>query len=161
MKQKLLPFKGQQIDKKKAITIYGPFILAILVIIFIIICLINFTNESNRFKSYLKRNGYICNSTNCTKTEDNKEYSINYKNGELTVNTRDYNMVIGSKIVNLHENNNEQNCTYKRDDSKASVNDSTNNDAICVKRVADVNNEITKYKELLFKADIKLSKIEK
>lgn len=161
MKQKLIPYKGQKIDKKKVVTNYGPFLLAILAIAFCTVWLIIFANESMRLKSYLKRSGYSCNSTNCIKTEDNKEYSINYKTGELNINTQEYSMVIGTKIVNLHENTNGQNCTYKREDSKANVNNSTNNDANCDKRVAEINKEITKYKELLFKADISLEKIEK
>jgi hypothetical protein len=161
MKQKLIPYKGNQIDKKKIVTNYGPFLLAILAIAFCAVYLIIFTSPSNRLKSYLKTNGYSCNSTNCIKSENNKEYSVNYKNGELNINTQEYSMVIGTTVVNLHENNNGQNCTYKREDSKANVNSSTNNDGKCDKRVAEINDEITKYRELLFKADVNIDKIGK
>jgi hypothetical protein len=161
MKTKLLPYNGDKIDKKKAIISFGPFVLAIVVIAVFTISMINFSNESNRLKRYLHKNGYTCNSTNCIKNDNDKEYLVNYKNGELTINTRDYNMVINSNSVNLHENNSNQNCTYKREDSKSNVKNSTNNDTICEKKVEDINNEITKYKELLFKADVSLNKIEK
>lgn len=160
METKQLPYKGNkiQIKDKKALI---PALLGIIVIIFIVCYCIFNMQESNRFKRYLKSNKYNCNSSTCVLNENEKEYSINYKTGELTINTKDYNMVISSTVVNLHENNTNQNCTYKREKSKSGVNESTNNDQICDKKIDEINEEITKYKELLFKGDISLEKIEK
>ena len=161
MNVKQLPYKGIIKDKKKATTILVPGILAVIFIIFLIVYFFYINQEPQRLKRYLKINKYNCNNSTCVKSENDNEYSINYKTGEVTINKKDYSMVISSTIVNLHDNNTGQNCTYKRENSKSDVNSSTNNDQICDKMIDDINDEITKYKELLFKGDIDFEKIEK
>ncbi len=160
--------KHKQINKKEKVKLnrqnYIIIIVPIILIIFLIIAIglyvFVFSNPSSKLKKYLLDNSYTCNKNSCSIIKDNENHTINYKTGDISISSEDYDCYISNNVTYQAKEDN-QICTYYKDNYQRlnPIDNSFTTDASCEKNIETINKHIIYYRELLTNIDIDVNKL--
>ena len=146
-------------NKKKLIIL-----VVVLAIIFIgVIFFIIYNKDSNKLKRYLKEEGYNCNSSICTKVDQNIQYQVNYKIGtyryedsEIVIDINNERTTVdvakgATKVCTFNKSGVKNLTSFTEDDT------STN----CLIYLEKVNREVESFKKILVKSGADIAKLSK
>jgi hypothetical protein len=146
---------------KKAITII---ITAIIIIAVIVIFILAYNDDSNKLKRYLKKQGYTCNSSICSKTEKDIFYQVDYKEGIYSYESQKEIISIykDKTIVDLSKQSSSTICEFQKDGVKDlttfTEEDTSNN---CLIYLEKVNRLVDDFKKILVKSGTDITKLSK
>ncbi len=167
-KEKELTYKkrtnktGVKLERKNYIIIIVPIILIILLIVAIGFYVFIYSNPSAKLKKYLLENSYVCNKNSCSIIKNNEVHNINYKTGDISISTNEYDCYISSNVTYQSKSNN-QICTYYKNDYQrlTPIDTSFTTDVSCEKNIDIINKNIIYYRELLTEIDIDVNNLSK
>ena len=138
--------------------------IIIIIIVAISIFLFIYNKDSNKLKRYLKKEGYKCNTSICSKTENDIVYQINYKMGTYYYEDQEISITIekNSTIVDTSKGSSPKICEYKKDgvnDLTTFTEDDTSNN--CTKFLEKVNKRVEDFQRIIVKAGVNISKLSK
>ena len=159
--QKLLPESKELTNTINYKDVAIPSIIIILIIA-LISGLVIILKPTNKLKRYLETFKYTCNNSICYKDIDNLNYSINYKQGKMTVSNTKYTITISNLYPVLELKDNTLTCYYRQDNYEplTKIDKTFTDNHECQSYIEDVNNAITKFKELLNNANVSLDDFE-
>lgn len=133
------------------------------VIIITIVFLLIYNNDTNKLKRYLKNKDYKCNSTICTKVDNNIQYQINYKKGIYRYDDQEIIIDINQDRTTVDvAKGATQVCTFAKNPVKDlttfTENDTTSN---CLIYLEKVNREVENFQTILVKSKADLAKLSK
>lgn len=154
--------KQVKLNKKNYIIIIVPIVLIIMLIIAIGLYVFIYSNPSSKLKKYLIEKSYVCNKNSCSQIIDGENHTINYKTGEITISTDEYDYFIGNNITFQSKTNN-QICTYYKDNYQklTPIDNSFTKNTACEKNIDTINKTIIYYHDMLTKIDIDVNKLNK
>jgi uncharacterized protein YxeA len=141
-------------------------LIIISIVVFIIICItalfLIFNKDTNKLKRYLKKDGYTCNSTTCTKIDKDVQYIISYKKGNYHYEDSDITIDINiDKAIVTQTKGVGEICNFTRNVKKLTTfteEDTTNN---CLIYLEKVNETVKDYQTLLVKSDTDIINLSK
>ena len=137
-------------------------IALILIIVLVGIFFLIFNKDSNKLKRYLKKEGYNCNSSICTKEIDGGTNQINYKKGVYTINSQEYTLEIVNSRATITVKNSNEPCVFAKSDVKnltAFTEDDTSSK--CLIFLETTNKEVGKFQSIIVRSKADLAKLSK
>ena len=139
-------------------------LLIVLVVLIIAIVLVIYNNDANKLKRFLKKDGYMCNSSICTKNEKDIIYQVNYKKGSFTYETQKIVINITKDMATLDPSKDSSSniCEFKKDNvndlTKFTEEDTSNN---CLIYLEKVNEQVNTFQIILVKSGANITKLSK
>ena len=145
---------------KKTLTII---MITLITIAIIVVFILAYNDDSNQLKRYLKKQGYTCNSSICSKTEKDIFYQVNYKEGIYFYESQKEIITIYKDRTNVEISKQSSTiCEFKKDDVKDlttfTEEDTSNN---CLTYLEKVNRLVKDFKQILVKSGADITKLSK
>lgn len=159
---KLLQENNEEKNPKKTNKLLILIIISIIIIaiISLTIFIIIVTSPSHKLKKYLEENNYICNNETCSKQINEENHIVNYKNGDIFINTPTYNISL-NKLATLQINKQDLVCTFKYSNNLEPVTESLTSQTICNTYINTINTHINNYHNIIEQENIDFDKLVK
>lgn len=143
---------------KKKYLIIG--IVSVLLITILIFTLIMYNTNTSKIKRYLTKEGYECNSVECTKMVKEYQMVINVDNLYLTATNDSYIIKVNNKEILLQNRSDKSTCTYTKETYKINqlIDEDFEYTVYCQEYVSEINEVLEEYKGILSASKVKLSK---
>ncbi len=137
-------------------------IVLILIIVLGGIFFLIFNKDSNKLKRYLKKEGYKCNSSICTKEIPGGTNQINYKKGVYTINSQEYTLEIVNSRATINVKNSNEPCVFAKQDVK-NLTTFTEDDTTpkCLVYLEITNKEVGQFQGVIVRSKANLEKLSK
>ena len=144
-------------NKKKYIIL--SIIIGILIITIVSTILLLNTNTS-KIKRYLTKEEYECSNIECIKTVNNYQMIINTKDLYLTATNDSYIIKVNNKEVLLQKRTDKSTCSYTKENYRINqlIDEDFEYTVYCQEYVAEINEVLEVYKDILTSSKVRLSK---
>lgn len=147
---------------KKSIRLILSFVLAALLLVAILFYIFIYNSDSNKLKRYLINNNYTCNSSICSKDINGVTYNINYKNGDLNIDSPIYSFNLSNTNHKLELKKEKEHCLYEKNNFSKydEVDETFTYSSRCKAYIEDVNEIISNYNIILGESKVDVNNFE-
>lgn len=154
--------KEVKLSKKNYIIIIIPIVIVLIFLIVLALFIYKENTPSNKLKNHLEEIGYSCNKKTCSKQVGTNNYTINYSDISIYIDTEEYHLTLSKEILALELKNEEYICSYIKDDYTlfTTIDSTFIYDKKCAFYIPEINEFIKEYKSIVNSSGIDVNNLE-